>query len=59
MSYVRTAPPAAVLLAGWSDDARTAIQANPDYFVWWYTAKSMALVGALAWVAYLYGTRRR
>lgn len=34
-------------LHGWSDDARKAITENPNYFVWWYTAKSLALVGAI------------
>lgn len=46
-------------LGGWSDDAKKAITENPEYFVWWYSAKSMALVGALAWVAYLLGKRHR
>jgi hypothetical protein len=42
-------------LEGFSDDAKAAMTANPDYFVWWYTAKSIGLgvVGAIA--AYLLG----
>ena len=28
---------------GFADDARKAIVENPDYFVWWYTAKSIGL----------------
>ena len=56
MSYVRTTP---APLAGWSDDARAAMEASPDYFMWWYTVKSLGLVAALAGVAYLWGTRRR
>jgi hypothetical protein len=30
-------------VAGWGDDARRAMAASPDYFVWWYTAKSIGL----------------
>ena len=45
----------AAALGTFSSNARMAITANPDYFVWWYTAKSLALVGALGWVAYLLG----
>lgn len=36
-------------------DARAAIQDNPDYFVRWYTAKSIALVGAIGVAAYYAG----
>ena len=37
-------------MAGWTDNAKRAIQQNPDYFVWWYTVKSVGLgvVGAVA-----------
>jgi hypothetical protein len=34
---------------GWRENAEQAILANPSYFVWWYTAKSLALVAAVAW----------
>jgi len=40
---------------GWRNNAERAILANPGYFVWWYTAKSLALVAAVAWGAYLLG----
>lgn len=54
MSYqVSTARPS--LGAGWQENAVSAIRENPEYFVWWYTAKSLALVGACAWAAYLLG----
>jgi hypothetical protein len=53
MTYAVTKP--AALGGTWQEDAKAAITANPDYFVWWYTAKSLALVGALGWVAYLIG----
>ncbi len=45
MAYVRDQR-----LAGWTADARKAIRENPDYFVWWYTVKSVGLgiVGAVA-----------
>lgn len=42
-------------LSGWTDDARKAMQASPDYFVWWYTVKSVGLGVVAAWAAYLYG----
>lgn len=45
-------------LGTFSSDAKAAIDANPDYFVWWYTAKSLALVVAVAGVAYLIGKER-
>jgi hypothetical protein len=45
-------------LDGWSEDAIKAMQDNPNYFVWWYTAKSMALVAALAAAVYFYGKAR-
>jgi len=41
-----------------SADAKTAILANPDYFVRWYTAKSLALVVAVAGIAYMVGKER-
>ena len=41
--------------AAWETNAERAIVANPRYFVWWYTAKSLALVAAVAWGAYLLG----
>lgn len=28
---------------------------SPDYFIWWYTVKSMALVAAVAALAYTIG----
>jgi hypothetical protein len=43
------------LLEGWSEDAIKAMQENPTYSVWWYTAKSMALVVALGAACYFYG----
>ncbi len=46
-------------VGGFSEDARTAIEANPDYFVKWYTAKSFMLVGALGIAAYFAGRASR
>lgn len=54
MSYADSTSTTA-LNGAWQEDAQAAITANPRYFVWWYTAKSLALVGALGWVAYLLG----
>jgi len=42
-------------LAGFSDDAKKAITENPDYFVWWYTVKSVGLGVVAAYAAYLLG----
>jgi len=42
-------------LNGWADDAKAAITANPDYFVRWYTAKSLLLVGVSVALAYMIG----
>lgn len=41
--------------SAFTTNARRAMQANPDYFVWWYTAKSIALVGAIAVASYYAG----
>lgn len=42
-------------LAGFSEDAKKAIVENPDYFVWWYTVKSVGLGVVAAYAAYLLG----
>jgi len=41
-----------IYMAGWSDDAKQAITDNPDYFVWWYTVKSVACGVFVALAAY-------
>lgn len=43
---------------GFAEDARAAVVANPDYFVWWYTLKSVGLCVALAALAYQAGKNR-
>lgn len=45
----------ATQLGGFSDDARKAITTNPDYFVWWYTVKSVGLCVAFAGLAFMLG----
>ncbi len=42
-------------LGDFSEDAVAAMQANPNYFVWWYSVKSIALVGVIAAFAYYVG----
>jgi hypothetical protein len=42
-------------LHGFADDARQAITANPDYFVWWYTAKSIGLAVVFAAFTFMLG----
>lgn len=42
-------------LEGFADDARKAIVTNPDYFVWWYTAKSIGLCVAVAALTFMMG----
>lgn len=39
----------------WSDDAKKAMQENPDYFIWWYTVKSVGLGVVAAVAAYYIG----
>jgi len=41
---------------GFSDDAKKAMAQSPDYFVWWYTAKSLALVVTVGVLAFVLGT---
>ena len=41
--------------AGFADDARTAIQQAPEYFVWWYTAKSIGLAVVFAAFTFMLG----
>lgn len=50
-----TGPVPAASLGGFSDDAKKAITENPDYFVWWYTVKSIGLGVVAAYAAYLLG----
>ena len=47
--------PVPASVGGFSEDARKAIAENPDYFVWWYTVKSVGLGIAAAYAAYLLG----
>jgi hypothetical protein len=37
------------------DDARRAMEASPDYFVWWYTIKSVGLGAVAAGLAFMIG----
>jgi hypothetical protein len=47
--------PAATEAAGWGDDARRAMNAAPNYFVWWYTAKSIGLGVMASALAFMMG----
>ena len=49
MSYRRAA------LASWSASAEQAVSESPRYFMWWYTAKSLAIVAAVGVAAYYVG----
>jgi len=42
-------------LGSFTDDAKAAMAASPDYFLTWYTAKSLLLVGVTAALAYQLG----
>lgn len=46
-------------LGAFSSDARTAITQAPDYFVWWYTAKSIGLGIAVGVIGFLIGRATR
>ena len=39
----------------WQRNARKTMDQNPDYFVWWYTVKSVGLVAAIAAATYYAG----
>lgn len=45
-------------MSAWSDGAKRAMQENPDYFVWWYTVKSVGLGVVAAVAAYYIGKER-
>lgn len=40
---------------GWSEDGKRAMVENPDYFLGWYTAKSLGLVVAVAVASFYIG----
>ena len=42
-------------MAGWTDNAKRAMGETPDYFVWWYTVKSVGLGVVAAVAAYYIG----
>lgn len=42
-------------IQGFSEDAKSAMLANPEYFVWWYTIKSVALCATIAILAFVIG----
>ncbi len=42
-----------------SDDTLYAMASAPDYWLAWYTAKSLALVGAVGVIGYLLGRASR
>ncbi len=44
-----------IRLEGFTDDANAAMAANPSYFTWWYSVKSIALVGVACALAYHLG----
>ena len=46
-------------LGNFSSDARVAITRAPDYFVWWYTAKSIGLGLAVGVIGFLIGRATR
>jgi len=46
-------------LGSFQSDAKKAITENPDYFVWWYTVKSVGLCGVAMYAAYLYGKQKK
>jgi hypothetical protein len=41
--------------SSWSDDARTALEVAPEYFLGWYTVKSLALVAVFGALCYQLG----
>lgn len=51
----RLNPPSLAKLGTWADDARRALTESPDYFLTWYTAKSLGFCIATAALAYYVG----
>ena len=45
-------------LDGFTDETKKAMLAAPDYFAWWYTAKSIGLGVVAAYAAYQFGLRQ-
>ena len=41
--------------SSFTSNARQAMKRNPDYFVWWYTVKSVGLAVAVGFAAYYAG----
>jgi len=56
-NYVRNGnyPTRCANIAGFSSDARVAITQAPDYFVTWYTLKSIGLGVAVGIIGFLIG----
>jgi len=46
-------------VGGFSSNAQAAITQNPNYFVWWYTIKSVALCASLMALAFFVGRGSR
>ncbi len=46
-------------LAGFTEDGTAAIAASPNYFLAWYSVKSILLVGVAAALAYQLGKAAR
>lgn len=44
---------------GWREDAVAALQANPNYWLGWYSVKSIALVLVFGALCYQVGKSRR
>lgn len=42
-------------LDSFTENGKAALQASPDYFLWWYTVKSVGLGIVGAYAAYLLG----
>ena len=42
-------------MAGFREDAEAALAASPNYFLTWYTVKSIGLVVFSCWLAYQLG----
>lgn len=42
----------------WTENARRAMNQNPNYFVWWYTVKSIGLAVAVGVACYYAGKNR-
>lgn len=46
-------------ISGFTEDGKAAMAASPDYFLWWYSVKSLGLVAVAVGLGYVLGRASR